>query len=211
MTSVARHCGLVVVIAVLCLQAMGRADAGSVTYTVPLDSKTQPGFLPQFDPALGTLTELDISATGGAGGTFDAIPDVSTVAFSQTVMFAFTSAEPPFLIGLGEVVTTSSVSFPTPTGVLDLGSGFTFNTTITSGLNSFLGTDLFNMQVGAQIAVTSTAPPAQVDERLGTSFAVGTATVTYVYVPEPSSAVIAGTASGVILCYWLCGRMRAAT
>ena len=67
----------IVTSACVCLGLATPAGARSLTYSVSLDQLTQPGLLPQFNPALGTLNEVTINAEGSVENTF-VFPDLTT-------------------------------------------------------------------------------------------------------------------------------------
>jgi len=76
MMRLARFYGVMVAISGLALGAMGQAAAASVTHTMDINTLTQPGFIPQFNPDLGTLLEVDFSATGSASAIIHVDPPV---------------------------------------------------------------------------------------------------------------------------------------
>jgi hypothetical protein len=196
--------GLAAAVLGLPLGAMGRADAASITYTAPLDSVTQPGFIPQFDPNLGTLLEVDFSATGSGGATILVNPPVTSGTYRQTWSFAFISSNT--FIELPTFVDNSTFSFKTPTFFVNLGGNYDFSDSITFGLASFYGNRVFNLQIGGPgPPFFITSPPVQqsiIGSKGATAF--GTATVIYIYtISAPPSAGMAGTALLAGLGYWL--------
>ena len=75
--------------------------AESITYNVLLNTKTQPGFAPLFDPSLGTLQEVIVSASGSAGAEVHVFPEqVSAGTYRQIVNLAFITGSGS-LTGLG--------------------------------------------------------------------------------------------------------------
>ena len=61
-----RH-GLIVAFSAIAIGKTGRGEAGSIRYRAGTISKTQSGFLALFSPAIDTLTEVDMTVTGGIG------------------------------------------------------------------------------------------------------------------------------------------------
>jgi hypothetical protein len=181
--------------------------AASITYTVQLDSKTQPGMFPQWDGTLGPLNEVDFSATGQAG-TELAVNSTDPLSGTYRDDLAFALIDPKLNVyPLADFRTTGSFSAPNASYV-DIGQTFNVSSVIPAS-SQFLGTGMFNLQVGYSAAITS--PSVFASSR--SSFAVGSATVTYVYgltqaVPEPPSAVLAVTAAVVGLGCWLFRRRR---
>jgi hypothetical protein len=198
MTKLARYrgCGLLAAFVGLTAGAPGRADADSITYTAPLDSTLQNGLVPLFDSRLGTLTEVDFSATGTGS---------ALIEFNNALIVSgtYNQVESFELIGLGNVSPLSlgpfigaSSNFSTTTGLLNASGDFNISTVL--GPSPFFvlgglvgnGTE-FNIQT---IQTFQVFPNPPVTYGLSSNIATGTATVTYVYnpVPEPSSAVLAG-------------------
>jgi hypothetical protein len=162
MRILANPCVVLAVILVLALEAVNRVDAASITYSFDLDSKFQPGFFPQFLPTLGTLLELDFSATGGGGAEFLVSPPVFDGTYNFTVSFMFTGLNPPFSFPAPASSSEDlSFSFPTPTSVLDLAGAFNVSGSTTSGLDFFYGGDRINAQIIPMFTITS--PPVDAE------------------------------------------------
>jgi hypothetical protein len=177
------------------------ADAASVTYTDVLIGEATSQFIPAFDPARGTLTEVDISATGSLAvlGSWDNGSGApSPITYTQEFYF--------FANGQGGTVDLGSVTTDTSlingAAFLDSVSGggtFQFNFTgfsasITTGLASFYGTNQaavflgpFTFSIPGYRVIISGAPE--------NTFPGSYATVTYIYtpaVPEPASVALMG-------------------
>lgn len=184
----------------------GRAGAESIAYTVPLSTKFQDGFPPRFNPTLGTLTEVDFSASGNYGGTFlvggsgDATGRRDGT-YERTIGFLFETGNP--WLELSDRQT--GLPFSAQYGLTTISDTFRVAQTLTSSLGGLVGTGTYNLQSNISIVTDDgtqlrPAPPSG-----GLS---GTATVTYVYTaapsanPEPASLVMAGTASVVGLVIW---------
>jgi hypothetical protein len=164
---------------------------GTISYGVHTESQAQAGFLPQFDPTLGTLTDVTYSGNAGVGQEFLLPEPHSGVSYRTAVGFQ--------LIG--------------PTGELGpgFGSGFSYDTVDTAGAplvpfvsfsisanesfsgdlgasSFFLGNNRINVQI---------VPLIFGDGQLGgVPWGSGYVTFTYTYaaVPEPPSVLLAGIA-----------------
>jgi hypothetical protein len=181
MMRLARFYGVVVAISGLALGAMGRADAASVTYTTAINTLTQPGFIPQFNPDLGTLLEVDFSATGSAFAIIQVDPPVTSGTYRLAMSFLLIPHQGS-LIGLGGFQSNSTFSFTTPTREVVLSSNFDSSNSITSGLASFYGNEVYNLQVtggllGGSPLFFIISPPVQQFSGGHSQGAGGTATV----------------------------------
>jgi hypothetical protein len=192
MTCVRRQTWLAGVGAVLLVCGTGRVGAESLTYAVPLSSKFQNGFAPRFDPGLGTLTEVDFSASGGygaeflGGGNFDAMGRGSGT-YERTIGFLFLTNP---ALELSDRQT--GLPYDSLYGLATISDTFSVTRTLTSSLGGFIGTGAYNVQSKVSIIADHVAPEHEPFGGLS-----GTATITYVYttaVPEPASFVMAGTA-----------------
>lgn len=182
------------------------ADAGSLTYVVPIDTVTQPGFLPEFNPMLGTLLSVGVVADVSAGSEFLLQDPVSSVEVSASINFV---RFPPtgFLLDLGSVSGSATEDFSTPqffvNAVVDIDSAYFMPA---NSLSSFYGTDVLNVQAMAQVSAEG--------QQIGVPSAEGSLTVTYTFsgagVPEPSSLLIAATGAVVLFGYGCWRRFRSA-
>lgn len=181
------------------------ANAGSLTYSVDVNTVTQDGFLPEFNPTMGQLSSIDVVANVMAGGDFIFQNPVSSVEVSADVeLLAIPPTGPAFVFAydIGNAVTEN---FSTPTYGID--PEININTTYSiSGnwLNSFYGTDVLNVQADPFVVVYD-----QDAQEYGYPFAVGSLMVTYNFVdagvpdppgaPEPSSILMIGIGMIVVL------------
>jgi hypothetical protein len=167
--------------AVLSIAALGvhNAQAAIITFTFSLSdinnlsagqSTTESGSLPQFNPALGTLTEVNPSAT--ALGTFSGGGATTINTFTGTLTVDNSSS----------TGSKSNVGPGTVPLVLDY---------VATNLTDFIGTG----SLSSSVKITNSAPSAS----LSVSFAGGNrGFISYSYtpsaVPEPSALALLGTA-----------------
>jgi hypothetical protein len=168
------------------------ADAASVTYdSIPLSTKTQPGLIPAFNPALGTLLEVDFAAAGTTSAQFLVVTQPAPPSFNYEDLMSF-----PFVGGAG---TKGFTTIVTGTGNIPSGSIFliinthfnlSFVETNAETLARYYGTGNINVQIAS---VTSNATPGITLTPVGIDSAEGLGNVTYVYaaVPGPSSSTLA--------------------
>jgi hypothetical protein len=206
----AKQHGMVVVVALVgLLGAIGRPQAASISFSASLSTKTQPGFVSQFNPSLGTLTEVDFTAAGRGGSLVTA--SASSVPFSGTFLFSesFFGVFPGGGFDFGSYI-ASGLPFTSLGGGVDLEANFNFSTALTTGLTGFIGTGVINLQTSEFAEITSPA----VQQSLYLSAASGIATVTYQYtpaaVPEPPGLVTAGIAMLAGMGFRLCRRSHRA-
>ncbi len=187
--------------ACVCLGSTGAAEAGSVSFTTQSDSHTQAGFLPLFDPSLGQLTTVIVQGNGNVGATF--IPDE---AVSSATVYGFIAVSGIISapdgsqrnVDLGSGDSTTDYSFNPPSSFgIDASVNISYTQTITAGLTDYYGSEMMNIAVFDQIDIPTSDPPDATFNQSGISIGSVTLTVTYVYVPEPSSVVL--LASGFVL------------
>jgi hypothetical protein len=170
-------------------------EAASVTYTTTTESLMQAGSIPQFDPALGLLTEVDVRATGVGFAEFVYFSTPAPATVSYTFL-----GRMDFIFGnlTLEGVGSRTYAIPPFTSGFILMGDFATSTTLTqaSQLAPFYGKG----QIGVGISMFFTlvdAPPlvVPVPTNHASTGASGTATVTYEYIPgampEPSSSTLA--------------------
>jgi hypothetical protein len=176
----------------LCLLAAITPAWGDVIiYHFALDSRTQPGMAPQFDPSLGTLREVDLSFDETFGGS------------------AFVAAAGPFTgyasAVVGNVVTPRGLSLnPTPatlvmpfapnTGNFQGTVAYTRQLTDPGQLSGFLGGSTVGIQIASsQPSYTITSGTVFGSPQTISYGSSGTGSLTYTYtaaVPEPSPLVL---------------------
>jgi hypothetical protein len=205
-------CFKAVMTVVVLVGLTGGAHADSIVQTTPFrfqEADTMPGQFLQFNPALGTLTAVEISVSGTATGpdyTFEN-PTDQPITFTLTSSGTFwTDAGPlPFSISVPfSVPPTNNPTVPisVPVGPIDSSA------TYLSNLGFWIGTgglQPFNYAVeqlahgpflDLQVSVDN---PNVVVNFFGTEdeTTIGTETITYLFissVPEPPSSHMLGTA-----------------
>jgi hypothetical protein len=181
------------------------ADAGSLTYWVPIDTVTQEGWLPEFNPMLGRLVSVGVVADVSASGAFFLQDAVSSVDVSADVSFIGVQPTGP-LLNLGSVSGFATEDFSTPVDFVsvEIEMGATYFV-LGTALRSFYGTGDVNVQAILDLGVSDEAEPGS------RPYSQGSFTVTYTFVaPEPSSLVIAATGAVVLLGYGCWRRFRSA-
>src|SRR4051794_10299192 len=131
--------------------------AESITYNVVLNTKTQPGFVPLFDPSLGTLREVIFSASGSAGAEVHVLPDpISAGTYRQIVDIVFITLPNGFTV-LGSQDLSVDFTLDPPTSSFTVGTEFSISSDILTGLDRFQETGSANIQIAVQFTLTS--PP----------------------------------------------------
>ena len=193
-------CGLVIT-----LTLANAADAGSLTYVVPIDTLTQPGYLPEFDPMQGTLLSVGFVANVTAAGDFYFEDAVSSVDVYASVSF-YGVTPTDTLISLGSVFGFATEDFSTPENFVS--ASVNIDSAYFLPAASFYGTDMLNVQAVPNVGVAAGGVGGQ---PIGLASADGSLTVTYTFgVPEPSSLLIATSAAVVLFGYSLWRRVRSA-
>ncbi len=197
---------------VIMLTLANAANAGSLTYYVPILTVSQPGFLPEFNPMLGQLLSVGVVANVSVSEDFNFFPDtVSSVEVSAEVDFFLipTVGQPNYTGLLPSVYGSATEDFSTPqngvSAAVDIDYSY-FVPAVT--LHSFYGTDVWNVQAIPSVYTMPGGP--QIDLPL----AQGSLTVTYTFsgagVPEPSSLLLAATGAFILLGYDCRRRFRSA-
>jgi hypothetical protein len=184
--------GTMTLLAMAATSTNDECDAASVTYTnIPLSTKTQPGLIPAFNPALGTLLEVDFAATGTTSAQFLVVTQPAPPSFNYDENISF-----PFIGGAGTkgfatlVTGTGSI----PTGAMSVFLNVHFNVSLTetsaTTLARYYGTGNLNVQISS---VTSNTTSGVTLTSVGIDSAEGIGAVTYIYtaVPEPSTSTLA--------------------
>jgi hypothetical protein len=190
--------------------------ADLISFTTPVDSKTQSGFVPLFDPTLGTLREIDFSASGGGFSWVLVSPmfEAGQYSYSYDTSFLFVRSSPPY--GQFELprsmpgyrdYSTAVLSYPS--SMLSPPTPFSISDTIGAGLDWFYGSGLANLQMAQRVHIAEAATQS------GITYSSGTATVTYVYTPQtsavpelPSSVLLAGLGLLTVVGSRVCRRYR---
>jgi hypothetical protein len=160
-------------------------DGGSITYITGVDSKTQSGFVPLFDPRLGRLQEVDFSANGSGTALTAVFPPIGPGEYRYVYRTEF-----DFLVPLGGFGPILSTNFGTgfldvPMSSVESSTPFNVSETFTVGIGSFYGTGLANLTLNQFTSILDA------QNQSGITLASGVATVTYVYTaPEPSSLLL---------------------
>jgi hypothetical protein len=181
---------------VITLTFANAVDAGSLTYTVDVDSLTQAGFLPQFNPTMGQLVSVDVVANVTASAEFLEDPPISGSVFIQAFvdLLWFSPKEQEF--AFFPLSGFETVNFPNPVpsifAQVNIKRDFSFGTD-----PDFIGTGTINVQVVPNIDAPGEFPPFP----HGGPSAGGTLLGTYTFAtaPEPSSFVMAATGAIVLL------------
>jgi hypothetical protein len=165
-----------------------RSLGGFISYNVDVVYNGQTGFLPQFDPSLGSLTSVTYSGNVGVFNDFLFDQLQSSVSYDAAAQFdlvLFGALETSFSGGnqLG------TLSFNPPTYSAQISANVSESGSLDVA-SYFYGTRLINVQVGPNISVDV---PATGLQGKGFQGANGTLTFTYTYavVPEPPGLVLA--------------------
>jgi hypothetical protein len=171
-------------------------QAESVTYNTVVDSLSQIGFFPQFNPNLGILREVDLHATGSAGQDFSFLsqPHATSVNYVGILAISFATSSPIRTTGFGAGPITGTVTGIPPFDPT-VGVGFSYDISsivpIISQSDVYIGTSQFN--VGGAVTITVFGAPVSPIVQRGSPSVSGPLSVTYVYdlVPEPTSSTMA--------------------
>ncbi|HEX4145103.1 MAG TPA: PEP-CTERM sorting domain-containing protein [Pirellulales bacterium] len=166
------------------------------------------GSLPQFDPSLGTLTEVDLtlSSTTSAGiiqfQNLAVVPTTGMLGIGATVMVYGPSSLTATAVPLQEAPfsVTSNINPPdTYTGLdaftLSGGSGSDSDTaSLYSGFSGYVGLGTFPVHGSSSLATLLTTDGGYGPTAPSAGSTSGEVTVTYTYtpVPEPGSVVLLG-------------------
>jgi len=165
---------------------------------VPVDSNTQTGFLPQFDPSLGPLNSITYSGNVNVGAEFVFDEPQSSVSYAAHLQFFLISISNE-IYSFGPVVSGTETFDPPTYGPINIGANLSVSGSL-DVTSFFYGTGQLNLQADPIITVFVPAfnPVRE---------AVGALTFTYTYgVPEPSGLVLASIAA--ILPLYLIVRRR---
>jgi hypothetical protein len=196
-----RRLGVLAVTGAMTLLAMAAigstAKSDSITYSnIPLFTKTQPGYVPEFDPSLGVLTEVIYHVVGGFGKEFEVNPFPAPPLLDYTdvislILFRYDGDG-------GDAFSVSRRGTVQDIGPLDpyinISDQFDFTGTQTDAfsLSRLYGTSFLSVQL--VVMISENAPNVfPINIIPGLELASGTASVTYVYtaaVPEPSGVIL---------------------
>jgi hypothetical protein len=192
------------------IEAHSQADAGIIEYTASYEfvsHGTNFDFYRQFDPALGTLTEVAISDAGSAANGALLILNTSNEDQTFTLSWSFSLQTD----GGGQLVSGTLTETLKPGDSADLfpSTDYSFSTTYTN-TSFWIGTCDLGAEQYAAIQGAGLIGPLEwtVDntnifvDNIGESSLVGEETITYIYVsaiPEPSTSIMLGTACLLLL------------
>ena len=175
---------ILVASACVCIGSTAAARAGSITYSTNTGNEA-PGFLPYFDPELGTLKEVLFHVTGDVGAEFSFQNPVTSAVFDGGVsIFALDlSTDGAFVqFDSGGLTLTQNFDPPASSTVAEL--NFDFETSYQTGLDSFQRQGSYIVYPFGQIET----PSGEITFRTESGAMV---TVTYFFgVPEPPSAIL---------------------
>jgi hypothetical protein len=200
---------LLLVVAYLAMPAMASANTISFgpnsfgPFTVGSPSSSFP--MTQFNPALGTLTQVDLTVTGNSNAGFNKIENTGGSAGSATLSIGanITVTGPASLVNLTTPATVGSSGLTAWDGITDFAgtSGFGVNgapasdtqsASISSGLGPYIGggTVLFNYSSLANFSNSNNFESSTGLTSAGTFDFAATVTYTYTAVPEPSTMTL---------------------
>ena len=189
----------------------GGAHAGSIVQTVSFQfqqADSNFSYFQQFDPALGTLTAVEISVSAIGTGPHYLLSDETDQPISFTATFTgawrtdagslpFNVVEPLYL----------------PPGIIDeinpVSTGIDLSATYASNLGFWIGTSELgpfeysgSISGGPPLVIQASVdnPNIEIDPRASWETLIGTETVTYLFstVPEPPSSRMLGTAAFIL-------------
>jgi hypothetical protein len=182
-------------LAVMLIATASTGRAASVTYTTVADSFMQRGQVPEFDPALGLLTEVDVRASESTFALFQylSMPEPLTVSYTFLGQIILARGHIPILVGGG----ARTYVVPPFTSGFMLTDGFAADVAWTQAslLADFYGTGQIGVGVGGFFTLVDA--PTVVPDPLNhaTTGSGANVAVTYVYLagamPGPSSLTMA--------------------
>lgn len=169
-----------------------RLPGGTISYGVGTDSHLQAGFLPPFDPTLGTLTDVTYSGTATAFKDFRLQEPQASVSYIAGAGFILEgsglSSPPPPILGPPVYNGTFDTTGLLPGETFRISHDFSFSGDL--GASSFfVEAHSINLQIVGVIQAEDTQ-----DAGLDYAYGVLTFTYTYATVPEPPSLLLAGIA-----------------
>ncbi len=188
-----------------------RSLGGSISYVVDGEGgMVQSGFLPQFDPSLGSLTGVTYSGNVEVFselGLDEPQSSVSYVSYNATAQFALVyPGQEEFPPGLSAGNTIGTVSIGPRDSFVDVSANVSVSGSVAPySYSPFYGTGLINVQVGPNITLDVPANNTGFDgaeEELTFTYTY----IPYVVVPEPPGLVLASIAA--LLPLYLIARKR---
>jgi hypothetical protein len=163
--------------------------------------------IPQFDPALGQLLDVQATVTGDFSVEFQSTSTLTSVTSVFSVLVSLTR-EPS---GFPFVVLGGSRSSTTYTGGLGnpffVEGGFSVSNDLTTQLDPFYGKGQIGLSLDVNQSLTDLVPVGSHASPI-TGSSSGTETITYTFTaPEPAGVIMAGTAALFGLACWLRHRM----
>jgi hypothetical protein len=187
-------------IVVISIMPTGASWAGSITYTVNYDNRSGIPPIPQFDPALGQLIDVEASVTGSDTALYFSTSPVTSATYYVAVDPVLTSGFS--FIDMGESFSRATYAGFDP-GPLVVTGGYSVSADLTSLLESFYGTGQIGM-ILIEFEKLIDISPSDAEVVLVRGFDSGTETITYNFIaPEPPGLVMAGTAGLIGLGCWL--------
>ena len=116
-----------------------------ITYGFGINLKTQLGFVPLFDPDLGQLREVVVTASGAVSQTLHFNEPVSSGTYRQTVALLFIPPSSGGGIIGNQTKTVDFINSP-PTNTVVIGTDFSIGSDYVSSLDFFQGHGTANIQ-----------------------------------------------------------------
>jgi hypothetical protein len=197
MKGLVRCCALIVLVSVTLI---GSAKAGSITYTVNYNNELPIPPIPQFDPALGQLLDVEASVVGSDTALYVSTSNVTGATYYLAVNAYLLSGFSVVSIG-GSMSRTTYSEFD-PFRIVVTGD-YSASADLTSQLEPFYGTGQIGLKL-IEFADLTDVSPSGANVFAVKGFDSGTETITYNFVaPEPPGLIMAGTAALVGLGCWL--------
>jgi hypothetical protein len=191
MKGLVRCCAAIVVVSLV-----GSSEAGSITYTVNYTSEWGIPPIPQFDPALGQLLDVEVTIVGTDVAMYQTSPNLTSATYYLTVN--------AYLASMSVGGAMASTTYSGDLGFnLNVSADYFSSVDLTSQLEPFYGTGQLFLKL-IEFAGLAELSPSDAFAFGIRGFDSGTETITYNFVaPEPPGVIMAGTAALIGLGCWL--------